>query len=127
MIGVAAVNRALLSRRVLLTLGAVLAIVAGLLAMHSLNLHEEHAASAATSAHQHAEAPAQDCGGACGGEQSTAAAACILALLVLVLVFGVLRTSSGAPHALRWVARMGTPVVPEPAPPSLLVLSISRT
>lgn len=138
----------LLWRRLLLGLAAVAAIVAGLLAMHSLNLsshhnevvvaeHSETVDGQSGAIHDHREigsagvANAGDetgtCGGACG--MDSLLGGCILALLVAsVLLAGaasITRTST-IRVALARAVTAATSLVP-PAPPSLTVLSISRT
>lgn len=129
-------------RNLLVTLAAVAAIVAGLLAMHSLNL--EHGMSASmvstvapaghhTAAMATGDAPVSitnDQGGnPWAPEHSMTAMACILALLVAVLLIGIVRLITAWRPALRQVANVLTRwvSVPAPEPPSLHALCISRT
>lgn len=138
----------LLWRRLLLGLAAVAAIVAGLLAMHSLNLsshhnevvvaeHSETVDGQPGAIHDHHEvgsagtANAADetgtCGGACG--MDSLLGGCILALLVAsVLLAGAASSTRTSTTRVALVSAVtaAASLVP-PAPPSLTVLSISRT
>lgn len=130
--------------RLALVFLAVPAILVGLLAMHVLTTGTSHAPDAHTSAshtssvasgstsadnlagHSHETA---NCDGACGPEHDMLGMACVLALLMtallLVLQLTLLRWGSPFSIASRVVARFAARA---PArPPSLLVLSISRT
>lgn len=131
-------------KRLALILLAVSAILVGLLAMHVLSTSHSPAADTHGSethsvvvsdaapvttgdAHSH---DATECdGGLCGGEHGMLAAACILALLVsillLTLTLTLLRWGTWGNVASTLLALIG---VRAPArPPSLIVLSISRT
>ena len=133
--------RRTLWRNLLLTFAAVVTIVVGLLAMHSLNL-EHVASSSMVSSAESAGHPmtivggsgawivTDDCGGVpCVPEHSMTAMACILALLVSVLLIGMIRVVTAwrpvhkraAAHLEPWAS------LPMSAPPSLHVLCISRT
>ena len=137
-----------LRRRLLLALAAVATIVAGLLAMHSLNLmshhnevvvaqHHEAVAAEPDGINEHHEAASSPvgnaadgigtCDGACGMDPMLGA--CALALLVTSVLLASAATisrSSAMPNALaRYVAAAVS--LATPAPPSLHVLSISRT
>jgi len=129
------------ARTVLLPLFAVAALLLGLLAMHSLNLDSAHASMpAAGTAHTeaHLTMPATTgehtggCSNDCAPEHSMLTMACVLALLVGSVLLGaaVIRTIRSTPT--RWLLTHieGLPslaALAPPKPPSLLVLSISRT
>lgn len=134
-------------RRLAIALLAVPAILVGLLAMHVLAtggmgssgaahpagghgsavalVHEAHDASANPSM----PAPAEDCGGLCGPSHDMLGMICVLALLVtmVLLTFQLI--------LIRWeqLRSVGAAILAmaaslaSPAPPSLHVLSISRT
>ncbi|WP_373298453.1 DUF6153 family protein [Pseudolysinimonas yzui] len=128
-------------RTLLLSLLGVAAVVVGLLAMHTFSLDEPtHTPAAAVSPMEHQagetarspEPPAtsSDCGtSGCEPMHAMGFMACLLALLVVSLVFGA------APHISRWLANLRTDgrvllsalLAAVPAPPSLISLSISRT
>ncbi|MEP7113067.1 MAG: DUF6153 family protein [Ilumatobacteraceae bacterium] len=131
-------------RTVLLSLFAVAALIVGLIAMHSLNLdNSHHAAGLASPAADH-HAPASsttdtsalashtlECGGeGCDPGHSMSFMTCILALLVASIAFGVAVTALLGRHGnIRrqlqlLVTRLHSAI---PPPPSLHVLSISRT
>jgi hypothetical protein len=124
-----------LGRSVLLLIALTAALIIGLLAMHALNHPTAHAEPAAAvsvqesgAAHGH-DAPTTDAGCPdCGGHDAMLAIACVLALLVVSLLFLLPRAS------VDWggvVGRAGPLFVAGRAalsrPPSLLVLCISRT
>jgi len=135
-------------RKLLLGLAAVAAIVAGLLAMHSLNLESHHnevviaeqsetvlAQPVVFNEHHHTDSAgvanvADDtgiCDGACGMDSMLGA--CILALLVtsgLLAGAATISRSATIRHALVRSIVAAASLVPA-APPSLHVLSISRT
>jgi hypothetical protein len=131
-----------LVRNLLLAFACVAAVLAGLLAMHSLNLTAHHnevalTAHAVVAGHQH-EAPAvgassvttfgDPCSGGCDTEHSVMGA-CVLALTMAALtLFGAAIVSrwSAVGLALARLASTATSIA-VPAPPSLHVLSISRT
>lgn len=140
-----------LTRTVLTVLTVAVAIIAGLLAMHSFNSHATTAGHHDTVAvstqanapdHHHdastasqmptPTAPAADAGCAtCGGGDSMAWMACVLALLVATILLARIRL--GLRHmtvASLLSARTAHPPVRAhtlPPPPSLTVLCISRT
>lgn len=139
-----AVNRALrphalVWRRLLLTLAAVVAIIVGLLAMHSFSTDAgNHDATTAVVAeahqHEHGGAPFvanHDCDGACEPGHSMPVTACLLALLVFTLLLAareaVARGRLPLPGAANpeWPVQAGA--LRWPRPPSLEALSISRT
>jgi hypothetical protein len=129
-------------RRILVGLAAVAAIVAGLLAMHSLNIQSHHnevlvAAHSETVAAEHHQsdlagpvsgtASIGSCDGVCG--MDVMAGGCILALLVAGLLFAAAATvtrSATIGHVLVRSVTAAALRFPAP-PPSLHVLSISRT
>ncbi len=140
---VVARRRALGSRRALwFYLAAVTAIIAGLLAMHSLSLEEDQAgtvvsASAVVAAPDAAAdvlvsgvvTPSCD-ETVCGTSHAFAAVTCLLALLTLLIL--VLPARDGWMSLLVWLRSLpgrsssftsGSPLLR----PSLIVLSISRT
>lgn len=130
-----------LTRTFLVMIAIIAGIVAGLLAMHSLNTHatstghpDTVTTATADSRHAHdaavtGEPAAGECGDCAGGHDPLTWMACVLALLVTVLFIARLRGSwrttehdRGSPTAPWWQARLA------PAyPPSLTVLCISRT
>lgn len=130
--------------RVFLTLGFAVALIAGLLAMHTLGASDTHVDSAQTvSASDHgqvgattdrAAVDAGHCASDCGAprdmpDHSMLLMVCALALLAAVIVvlapalLARLSTSLGMTMLVRHAVR----AVPRLRPPSLLVLSISRT
>lgn len=131
-------------KRLAIVLLAVPAILVGLLAMHVLTTGPSHAADAHGSighasmaadesvsahtltAHSH---ETTDCDSVCGADHDMLGMACILALLMTALIVTVrltlLRWSSPPPIASTIMARISA--LAPPQPPSLLVLSISRT
>lgn len=133
-------------KRLALVLLAVPAILVGLLAMHVLTTGPSHA-PAAHSAEDHEHAPlimgelaatsalggptfdATDCGGDCGPEHDMLGMACVLALLLTALLLTVhltlLRWGTARAIASTIMGRIAA--LAPPRPPSLLVLSISRT
>lgn len=125
------------SRRFLVMLLGVIGIVVGLLAMHSFSsepAHGAHVASAAsTDLHTTAsttvpEADEEHCAAGCESH-SAAAMMCVLALLVGLLLIALPRASRTLRPVIPWLAekgRRGPPLRMLP-PPSLHVLSISRT
>ena len=124
-----------LGRSVLLLIALTAALIVGLLAMHALNSPTAHAEPAAAvsvhesgAAHDHDAPPTETGCPDCGGHDAMLAMACVLALLVVSLLFLLPRTS------VSWggvFVRAGPLFVAGPAalarPPSLLVLCISRT
>ena len=135
-------------RKLLLCLAAVATIVAGLLAMHSLNLSSHHnevvvaqhgdpvvAQPGAVDEHHHADSAnaslAADeigtCDGACG--MNSMLGGCILALLVASALLAGAATLSrtSAIHLVLARSLAAAASVATPAPPSLHLLSISRT
>jgi hypothetical protein len=130
-----------LTRTFLVMIAITAGIVAGLLAMHSLNTHatstghpDTVTTAAAGSHHAHDAAPvgeaaAGECGDCAGGHDTMMWMACVLALLATVLILARISRSwqtpdpeRGSPTVLLWPARRA-PV----HPPSLHVLCISRT
>ena len=131
-------------RRLAFVLVAIPAILVGLLAMHFFTIsgaaHSTEARGqsgaivtsidgAAEEAQHHHPAGAADCDGACGPEHDMAGMACLLALffatLMLVAHFILLRWDSPETTARAILARASA--LQPPGPPSLSVLSISRT
>jgi hypothetical protein len=128
-----------LVRRMLLTVVAIAAIIIGILAMHAFSTGSHHAASAdassASGSHHDAaiamseSPPALDtCGAGCEPADAMVAAACILALLIVVIVL----IPPASRQALLQMLLGTIRIVPSGSlvrrrPPSLLVLSISRT
>lgn len=136
-------GRASSPRKLIIWLLTVVGIVAGLLAMHTLNLEAApHAAETGTVVSAHVEAhdshgaahsepteSAVGCFGECGPDHSTMAMACILAVLATLLLIGMRQaTPSWAPlrAALERSRALLVLSLPRTAP-SLHVLSISRT
>lgn len=130
--------------RVFLTFAAAFVLIAGLLAMHTLGTGQTHIESGAVATaanHDHAAAavhsPAVDvghCAGDCGvpvnmPEHSLVTMVCALALLaaVIVVLAPALLTRHSIPQGLAALVRNAARALPTPRPPSLLVLSISRT
>ncbi len=123
-------------KRLAIILLAVPAILIGLLAMHVLTIGASHAHESAShvsmpvgesaTAHQ---LEASNCDGLCGPEHDLLGMACILALLTTALLLTVhltlSRWGSLPAVAIRIMARIAA--LAPPQPPSLLVLSISRT
>jgi hypothetical protein len=126
------------ARRLAIALFAVPAILIGLLAMHVL-VPAHHTSDAAVvhgsagvmaaAASPSAPVPAEDCGGMCGPSHEMLGVICVLALLVTVLLLTL------QPMLTRWeqLRRTVSAIVAKAAalahlpPPSLHVLSISRT
>lgn len=134
-------------RRLLITLFAVPAILIGLLAMHVLSstgmgdpsvpgampVHHIDATSLVSeesaAVSPAVPSPAEDCGGVCGPSHDMLGMICVLALLVTVVLLTL--------HLvlIRWeeLRQIVSPLaakalaLPPPAPPSLHILSISRT
>jgi len=126
-------------RRVVIALLAVPAILIGLLAMHFLASEslapEAHSMSASVAAppipgNTHHEAPAPEgCEEMCGPTHDMLGMACLLALLVsatLIIFHLFLFRFRGIAAALRVIVARLSALAP-PSPPSLHVLSISRT
>jgi energy-converting hydrogenase Eha subunit F len=132
-----------LGRNVLVVLAVSIAVIVGLLAMHSLNTHAVSAEPAAETAAQanaemtahHSPAvpsePEVGCA-ACGqGEHSSAWMACVIGLLLTLLLLAPRRGPGAAVRTARgdrvprllWAARC----LAAPPGPSLNVLCISRT
>lgn len=139
--------------RLMIAVFAVPAILVGLLAMHVLTTTglDETGTSASHTAH-HADAksladaaagsmvmsalntdqraPSPDgCAGPCGPSHSMLSMICVLALLVTVLLFTVQLILTGWRSVRPMVATLiaSTAVLLAPPPPSLTLLSISRT
>lgn len=132
--------------RVLLALFVVPAILIGLLAMHVLttgSMNQTGISTAPTASH-HVDvapadmsllpapgtpAPAGDCGGPCMPSHDMLSMLCVLALLVGVILFAVRLVLTGWPSVARVPATLHARVsaLAPPSPPSLHVLSISRT
>jgi hypothetical protein len=124
-----------LGRSVLLLIALTAALIVGLLAMHALDAPTAHAEPAAAvsvqetgAAHGHDAPPADDGCPDCGGHEAMLAMACVLALLVVSLMFLLPRAG------ISWgvvFGRAGPLMVVGRAvlsrPPSLFVLCISRT
>jgi len=128
-------------RTALLSLLGVVGVIAGLMAMHTLSVDAAtHAPVAAVAPMEHhADDPARsagmpatsdECGQAgCDPMHAMGLTTCVLALLLVSLVFGA------APRISRWfvnlrtLSRMllSTLLAAAPTPPSLVALSISRT
>ena len=131
--------------RLLLIVLAVPALLVGLLAMHVLSgapiqadttTHHpvvltddasHHEANTALAGHDPAESAA--CGPACGQDHEMLAMACLLALLVAALTLLAAAQVHRGTWMLRPIRFLGVFVSapPEPRPPSLTALSISRT
>lgn len=127
-------------KRLAIVLLAVPAILVGLLAMHVLTTGPSHAADAhgsighasmaadesVSAAHSH---QTTDCDSVCGPDHDMLGMACVLALLLTALIVTVrltlLRWSLTPQIASTIMARISA--LAPPRPPSLLVLSISRT
>lgn len=116
-------------RRFVITIAMVVAVIAGLLAMHTVSGAVHTPASS-----MQTTAGAEHCPGECDEpahrpDHSMVMTACVLALLAAVtIVFApALHTRAATPMA-RAAQLLGTVrALPRPRPPSLLVLSISRT
>lgn len=142
--------------RLLLTFATAFLVIPGLLAMHTLasgltaehrtapNATVKHATSMETSAAGMLDAAtgvssddsAEHCAGDCGGgsgempHHSMLMVACVLALLsgaIVLLAPMLLARLSFARASLRVHSRSVLAALPHPRPPSLIVLSISRT
>ena len=124
-----------LGRSVLILIALTAALIGGLLAMHALNDPAAHAdPPAAVAVHEAGAAHGIDAPPAgegcpdCAGQETMLAMSCVLALLVVSLLFLVPR-----PTGMRGVVSSRTGPVSAagrtapPRPPSLLVLCISRT
>jgi len=126
-------------RRVVIALLAVPAILIGLLAMHFLASEalapEAHSMSASAAespmlAVAHNEAPAPEgCDEMCAPTHDMLGMACVLALLVsaVLIVFHVFLLRFRASGAVLRVMVARLSALAPPAPPSLHILSISRT
>lgn len=127
-------------RTVLLSLLSVIAMVAGLLAMHTLTVDAPtHPPVAAVAAMEHpddtartADAPAtsDECQLTnCEPTHAMGLVTCVLALLLVSLILGAV------PHVSRWLVTLrslgrvlfSALLAAAPTPPSLTALSISRT
>ncbi|MDR7233194.1 DUF6153 family protein [Agrococcus sp. BE272] len=108
------------------------ALIIGLLGMHTLSGHDSHdpvIASAAAPAAEHHEEAECECASP-SPEHSMALMACVLALLVGLVVLHAPRR--GHLHSAPWTRAGATlerapRALPRPRPPSLTLLSISRT
>lgn len=130
-----------LTRTFLVMIAITVGIVAGLLAMHSLNSHATSTGhldtvTTAPAASHHAqdatpvgEPAAGECDDCAGGHDTMMWLACVLALLVTVLILaritGTWRTTDPERGPLTVSSWPGC-LAPVP-PPSLIVLCISRT
>jgi hypothetical protein len=125
-------------RSILLRLALVIAVLAGLLAMHTLVTGPSHAAAATALTMEHHPAEpwgdpergidADDCGPECVPLHAMGVMACVLALLVGLSLVMAPRAESGSwkrPTAAHWL--IGEPRSVVARPPSLVALSISRT
>lgn len=118
---------------------AVMAIIVGLLAMHSFApIGHADVGGAAAAGHHHSEMISSEqgndalgghCQGPCSPDHAMTTTACILALLVPVLILGVTRVVTAWRAVLRVsaTAHHHLAALPFAAPPSLHDLSISRT
>jgi hypothetical protein len=124
-------------RRFLILILGVVAIVIGLLAMHSFSATPAHGAHATstTSTDAHAavghsgiDAGDEHCASDCNSH-SAAAMMCILALLVGMLLIAIPRTSKTLHPIVPWLEGLASrpPSMRLLPPPSLHILSISRT
>ncbi len=124
-----------LGRSVLLLIALTAALIVGLLAMHVLTSSAVHAEPVAAvslqevgAAHGHDAPPADDGCPGCGGHDAMLAMACVLALLVVSLLFLLPRAGISWGVAFgRAGPLMAAVQAAIPRPPSLLVLCISRT
>ncbi|WP_019178954.1 DUF6153 family protein [Microbacterium yannicii] len=129
-----------MARTLLLLIALTAAVIAGLLAMHSLNSHAtadtgHHttvtAAASATVEDHHTGGPATDepCADCGSGHADMLAMACVLALLATVLLFARPRAGliqlSALPRPRPY--GLGLRAEPDVPPPSLTALCISRT
>lgn len=133
------------AQRAFLTVMAAVALIVGLLAMHTLSTGTAHAESRTSATIAEHDQPAQmtdargatdtgHCPGDCGGpgnmpDHSMLLMICALALLAAVIVVLAPTLLSGLGMSPRVAAplRDAARALPRPRPPSLLVLSISRT
>lgn len=131
-------------KRLLIVLLAVPAILVGLVAMHFLSTSNaahpadghgvSHISVASTDVGADANlvshpAELSGCDGMCGTEHDMLGMACVLALLFTSLILAVHRTLlrwDSLAHGARAILARVSALAP-PEPPSLLVLSISRT
>ncbi|MGU3643415.1 DUF6153 family protein [Microbacterium sp. C23T] len=134
-----------LGSSLLLLIAVTAAIIAGLLAMHSLSSHTEPAAlAAASSGHEHGVAVDEHAAAAvvgpgtvqpvtdgecadCGWLASMLAMGCVLALLIVSLLVFLPRVGISWGAALRAGPALISRAALLPQPPSLRVLCISRT
>lgn len=132
------------THRIVFTLGFVVALIAGLLAMHTLSASDTHIdATQTASASDHgmvgaatdrAAIDAGHCAADCGApgdmpDHSMLLMVCALALLaaVMVILAPALLARLSTPLGVTMLVRHAVRAVPRSRPPSLLVLSISRT
>ena len=134
------------ARSTLLLLSIVIALLAGLLAMHilasSTGSHDQHAPVAMALAdgpdhtiHTTTPSPAQsvvaDCSGNCDPGHSMASMVCVLALMAATIVLGAVRSAHGftaIPRPLHHRAGFAAVNARDMGPPpDLTFLSISRT
>ena len=131
-------------KRLAIMLLAVPAILVGLIAMHVLTTGTSHTPDSHGSTVQvsmgvaelaptsdltdHAHPPA-DCGGTCGSEHDMLGMACILALLMtaLLLIVHLTLVKCGSLRSAASTIKACVAALAPPRPPSLFVLSISRT
>ncbi|MDX2377573.1 DUF6153 family protein [Microbacterium sp. LRZ72] len=124
-----------LGRSVLLLIALTAALIVGLLAMHALGAPTANAEPAAAvsvqeagAAHGHDAPPADGICPDCGGHEAMLAMTCVVALLIVSLLFLVPRAGVswgvvfGRAGPLMVAGRVAVS-----RPPSLLVLCISRT
>lgn len=121
----------------ILTVLVVTGVALALVGMHSLSLdHSASAMNSSASQHDGAMTLASDdsiasdgCGGSCAPEHSMAVMGCILALVGVVLAVARIRIIAVWRPVQRMTASFTALLasLPLPEPPSLYVLSISRT
>jgi hypothetical protein len=129
------------SRTILLTLIGVIAIVVGLLTMHTLSLDgpAHSPVAAAAPIEHHAEGPAHGeqtpaTSGACGAvgcdpTHTLGLMSCVLALLLAPLIVAAMPSIALLVATLWSIGRalISALLAASPGPPSLIALSISRT
>jgi hypothetical protein len=130
------------SRRLIVSLGAALLVIVGLLAMHGFNVDAGHASGGttmvtSTETVSHHPAPAEhpdllvgECGEGCGDAgHLTMAMVCVLALLaaVFALTTPPAKSRGGLRESLQQRLESWAGSLAPLRPPSLIVLSISRT
>lgn len=130
-------------RKLLMLVAITVAVIAGLLAMHSLNTHPTttgHSSAVAVTTADHHDAPTAVTAASsnashegctdCAGDHAMAWMVCVLALLVATVLlwrsFAQWRTP-GTNLLIRMPLARGPTSLVLPLPPSLTVLCISRT